>query len=74
LKYVLDTNILVAALNGDPAVIARLNEVEPFDGTGNAYVTGHTFQVSTDGEGRVTVVNDSGAAVDVLLDLNGYFQ
>jgi predicted nucleic acid-binding protein len=31
LKYVLDTNILVAALNGDPAVIARLNEVEPFE-------------------------------------------
>jgi len=31
LKYVLDTNILVADLNGDPAVIARLNEVEPFE-------------------------------------------
>lgn len=31
MNYVLDTNILVAALNGDPAVIARLNEVEPFE-------------------------------------------
>jgi hypothetical protein len=31
-------------------------------------------QVSADGNGRVTVVNNSGAAVDVLLDLNGYFQ
>jgi predicted nucleic acid-binding protein len=31
LRYVLDTNILVAALNGDPAVIARLNEADPFE-------------------------------------------
>jgi hypothetical protein len=31
-------------------------------------------KISTDGKGRVTAVNHSGAAVDVLLDLNGYFQ
>jgi hypothetical protein len=43
-------------------------------GAGVTRANNAVVQVSTDGDGRVTVVNDSRAAVDVLLDLVGYFQ
>ena len=43
-------------------------------GVGMTRANNAVVEVSTDGDGRVTVVNDSGAAVNVLLDLYGYFQ
>lgn len=43
-------------------------------GAGVTRTDNAVVQVSTDGDGRRTVVNDSAAPVIVLLDLAGYFE